>query len=90
MWPKSGSESGKTLLTNPSVPARPLLWPLGVISQDGRQHFGDCPGRQVIAVLVLQVAMPRPAKSWADFSNLCIEFLWTHFSDSFSDLNWLN
>ena len=55
-------------MTNPSVPARSLLRPLGVVPQNGRQHFGDRPGREVIAVLVLQVAMPRPVKGWADSS----------------------
>ena len=44
---------------NPSVPARPLLRPLGVLAQDARQDFGDRPGGQLVAVLVLQVAVAR-------------------------------
>ena len=47
---------------NACVPARSLLRRLGVIAQDGRQHFRDRPGRQVLAVLVFQVAMPRPVR----------------------------
>ena len=49
-----------TNYTDESVPARSLLRPLGVVSQDGRQHFRDRPGREVIAVPVLQVTMPLP------------------------------
>ena len=47
---------------NSSVPARSLLRRLRVVTQDGRQHLRDRPGRQVLAVLVFQVAMPRPVR----------------------------
>ena len=55
-----GPKSNKALLLNPSFPARSLLGPLGVISQDGGQHLRDRPGGQVVAVLVLQGSGTRP------------------------------